>query len=756
MKTILVSLLSSCLVFVSFSQQGKLNRADNFYSQLSYASAVELYTDLIGSEVDSPSMKANLADCYYQMGKTESAEVHYASMMFSGDQKPKDVYQFAQALKENGKYQESDEWMGKYTLMDGDKILAKEFNENRNYFARITNQPAYFEINHLVMNTNGVEFGGYPGKDDQIWFVSNRSPRAAISHSHAWNDMSYLDLFTSDKGPDNDLSNITKLKRKVNSKYHEGPLCFVPGKNIVYFTRNNISKRKEKRDEEGIQNLKIYRAEVDEDGNWLNEESISLNSTNYSVGHPFITEDGKTMYYTSDKPGGFGGADIYKVSLSQDGSFGEPINLGKDINTEGQEMFPWMGKDGVLFFASDGHVGLGGLDIFSRIPSKDGSMRQLKNLGAPLNSQNDDFGLTVMKDGVTGYFSSNRSTGSGDDDIYSFTLIKSFMNDLILKGLVTDQNSGDILPEATVNLLDLDGNILATTTSNEKGEYVFDIDRNAEYTLGVAKGDFNSNTDVINTLDIPKDVVEVNKDLVLSKEAAFSLYTLITDAKDNTPLEGVSVLIMDNISGEVTSIITGSEGDYLKSLEEKIIGEKGNYTLTLEKEGYVTKKLDYKPLFYKPGRYDVHGELDLSMVGVSSNDLLTINEIYFDLNSSHLRPESKVELDKIIKIMNDYPELRIELGSHTDCRQTAEYNEWLSDRRATSSTLYIKRSIFNPERIVAKGYGESRLVNNCSCEGKLVSDCSEEEHQKNRRTEFKVLNPGTLNIQNKSPNSFDK
>ena len=263
---------------LTFAQSGRLAEADDLYKLVAYAGAADIYTDLVGSEVDSPAMRAKLADCYYQMGETEKAERCYSEIITSSEITSKDIYQYAQALKENGKYTESDTYMAKFATMEASDSRAVQFNKNKTYLDEIINQEAYFNVNHLSMNTKHVEFGGYPISEGKVCFISDRNTRFAVKRVHSWNDRNYLDFFSANKADDNALTDIKIRARKDNTRYHEGPLCVTPDGSRVYFTRNNVSKGKMKRDEQGIQNLKLYTATIEEDGSWWNVEETALNS----------------------------------------------------------------------------------------------------------------------------------------------------------------------------------------------------------------------------------------------------------------------------------------------------------------------------------------------------------------------------------------------------------------------------------------------------------------------------------------------
>jgi outer membrane protein OmpA-like peptidoglycan-associated protein len=755
---ILALVLFTLTISVGYAQSGKLKKADNYYDKVAYAYAIPLYTELLESEVDSPEMKSKLANSYYQIGETQKAEEIYAMFIDKTNSKPEEIYNYAQSLKENGKYSDSDVWMAAFHTKTSDDLRAKEFAGNKSYLADLNNQAPYFSISHLAVNTKYSDFGGYPSKDDEVYFVSNRKKHVSVKRFHSFNDKKFLDLYVGNS-VNNTIEN-PEFQAKKNKKYHEGPLCFNSDLTRVYFTRNNMSSGKNRRDEKGIQNLKIYFANVTTEGAWENEQEMEINSKAYSVGHPCLSVDGKTLYFASDMPGGFGGVDIYKMAVLEDGKFGLPVNLGNEINTEGQEMFPWMSAEGILFFSSDGHVGLGGLDIFAMVPDRNGNFKKRINAGTPVNSSRDDFALIMNADNTTGYLSSNRENGTGDDDIYSFQLLRPLKVNLMVQGVVADVRSGAILPGAEVQLLNEAGEVVATTTADTKGGYEFNVEPELDYSIAATKDDYFDNNTTFTTKDLDPKIELLKEDVTLEKDPGLSLYALVTDAKTGDVLEGVTIQITDNMTGGIETITTPASGDYLRPLIDKKLDDRGSYNLSISKEGFIPKTVTYNALFDKEGQYDVHADLDLSLDPMVSDlsELIEINPINFDLNKYKIRPDAATELDKIVEVMNKYPNMEVELGSHTDCRASKAYNEKLSDRRAKASAAYIKSKITNPERIYGKGYGESKLLNGCECEGAVKSDCSEEEHEKNRRTEFKVISVGDPNVgvQNNSTNSFEE
>ena len=435
-------------------------------------------------------------------------------------------------------------------------------------------------------------------------------------------------------------------------KMNNGPASFSKDGNYMVYTRNNYELKKRDR----IVNLEIYFRTY-KDGKWSEPQAFILNNKDYSVGQPCLTADGNTMYFTSDMPGGYGGTDIYRIKKDATGAWGTAENMGTTLNTEGNEMFPFFEENnGVLFFASDGRFGLGGLDVFI-CWLKGSKVDRIYNAGAPLNTRYDDFAVITDDKASKGYFSSNRSGGSGDDDIYSLDIIKlkGLEINKQIKGVAKDKNANAI-PNTFVTLLNDSNKILDTLTTQTDGTYTFPVASGKNYNLSGKKENYLEGDTTANTFG--KDFI-VMADLVL-----------------------------------------------------------------LKKETAATPKMEVG---------DDLGKL------VKVDQSILNQPIYFDLNKYNLRPDAITELAKIVKVMNEYPTIVVELRSYTDCRGTKEYNQVLSNERARASAAYIRAGITKPERIYGKGYGETNLVNGCACEGDVVSDCSEDEHQKNRRTEFIIM-----------------
>jgi outer membrane protein OmpA-like peptidoglycan-associated protein len=581
-----------------------------------------------------------------------------------------------------------------------------------------------FKIRNLDMNSEEsdiapVYFNG------RVVYASSRDLNTEVKRVWSRTNLGYYDLYIGDPGGAGELIKTRYFNRKLNMKYNEGPLSFNRDGDFMAFTQNYYESKK-------IMKLKIMTSSL-QDGKWDEPIHVPFNNPDYSVGHPALNHDATVMYFASDMPGGYGGTDIYKVTRNDDGTWGRPQNMGDKINTSGNEMFPFIHRDGLLFFSSDGHPGMGGLDIFVAHVSR--GVGEVEHLDAPVNSAADDFSFILSSDQYSGYFSSNRDEGKGSDDIYSFTNNKKFINIAFLKGLVAD-NSGEFIQNAKVSLMDAEGAEVGVLDSDGKGTFNFDLDPNKPYQLVVQKDGYFPKIQNISELAVSD---ERSLNITLDKDPSISLLGVVTDKKTGSPVSNAKVKLIDIDNGTEEVMIANSNGIFTKKLEEKRLNEKINYNLRIEAEGYLSVSVNYNRLLDKEGQYDLNVEVDLMLekikVGETKlEDIVEVNAIFWDLGSFKVRPDAALELDKIVEAMNNNPNVHIELGSHTDSRGSDKQNLQLSDQRAKAASEYIKSKITNPERITYRGYGETQLKNKC----KDGVKCSEEEHQENRRTEFRI------------------
>jgi outer membrane protein OmpA-like peptidoglycan-associated protein/tetratricopeptide (TPR) repeat protein len=730
------------------AQTGKLRKADNLMSQLSYAYALTIYQKLHQDDASSAAISRNMGLCYAYLGDYENAEIAFRSVTKSSDATANDFLMLAEILKINSKASESKKYMIVYSDLMPNDSRSKRFKNNPDYVENINKQNPYFEIFQLAGNSNSSDFGAYPN-GNELYVISSRHKNASVVHEWSWNKGRFLDVYKGQITAANGISKLSRLNKKTNTKFHEGPLCFAADGKTVYFTRNNISKGESRRDLSGVQNLKLYKAEIGVNGQWGKPTELPFNSENYSIGHPTLSPDGNTLYFVSDMPGGFGGTDIYSVVINADGSYGVPVNLGENINTEGKEMFPWVDSENNMYFSSNGHQGLGGLDVFAALPNANGQYSEVMNLGRPINSEADDFAFILLPGKQSGFVSSNRKGGQGDDDIYGFKQIRAFKKVLNLQLFVKDFDNGAAIENASVRILDKSsGQLLFNLSTNKSGMMELELEPNSSFLIEISGQNYYSNNFELSTSDGKDDQTLIQRQVELKKDPGLGIYAQISDVKSKAPIKEVKVVITDQLTGErFGDLITNDAGEIQRGIQGKVVNDDLSLKIELIKEGYFPKTVYYSSKITKPGLIDLSSalknQLNLDPIVTDLAEMVQINPINFDLNKFNIRPDAAAELDKIVAIMNAYPDMVVELGSHTDCRGSEQYNLNLSDKRAKASAAYIKARITNPERIYGKGYGESKLMNDCGCEGAVKSDCSEEEHAKNRRTEFRVISFGS-------------
>ncbi len=713
---------------ISFFGQSSLKKANNYYNNYSYSKVIE---KLEGDKKISTDDQRKLAESYKIMGNFLAADSIYSKIIEAPDKTTQDIYAYAQILKMNSKYAEANKQMDNYSSLNASDSRTKLFNLNKTYNVDLLKDKGQFEIKNLAVNSPEQDFGVAYFKNELVYTSSKHDINAA-NFSWNGNSLSFLDLYIGKLEENGEITNSKKIS-SLNKKYHEGPASYSKDGSIVMYTQDNYKSKST----DGVRKLEIMEARF-KDGKWSEKIAFSLNNKEYSVGHPSLSSDGNTLYFSSDMPGGIGGVDIYKVLRKTDGTWGTAENLGDKINTEGNEMFPFIHESGLFFFSSDGRPGLGGLDVFVTQMSNDKISKTI-NVGTPVNGPKDDFTFVLNAEKTKGYFASNREGGKGNDDLYSFNLLKPFQFGKTIKGVALDKG-GEILANVKVELVDDNGKLINTLVTDINGAYSFDVENAGAYKLSGQKESYVSGK---NNVSISEEQEFAEANVILEKDPGLSLVAIITDGVTKKALDGAKVTILENGNQPFDNFVTKADQGYRKTLPNNKVGDKLNYKIKIEKSGYLTKEVDFNYLISKTGDINVHEALDITLskleIGADLSKMIDIKPIYFDLGKFIIRKDAAIELDKIVKVMNEYPNMEVELGSHTDCRATAIFNEKLSGNRAKASAEYIKKSITKPERINGKGYGESKLKNGCACEGAVKSSCTEEEHQQNRRTEFIIL-----------------
>ncbi|WP_461532689.1 OmpA family protein [Sinomicrobium sp.] len=607
--------------------------ADRYFDQLAYVKSAELYEGLVRKGDSTVHVLGRLGDSYYYNTNMEQAEKWYGILirMYEQEVGPDYLFRYAQVLKGNRKYEEAVKWLKKSAEKGGDDPEMIRLIEEGDYYTKLNNPKArlFGNLHNMAINTEYSDFGGFV-QGDKFYFASTK-PSGGRTRIYDWNKQPFLDIYVGDR-MGNELYDARKLEGEVNSRFHEATVTITKDGQTMYFTRDNAEngKRTEK-DEKGTVHLQLYKASLGADGTWGNIVELPFNDVSYSVGHPALSPDEKKLYFVSDMPGGYGVTDIYVVDIHGDGTYSTPENLGKTINTRGREMFPFVDKDGVLYFSSNGHPGLGGLDILISEPVN-GAFGKVTNPGVPINSPMDDFGFVMNEDKTEGYLSSNRIGGKGDDDIYHFTARECMVT---INGVVTDKSSEEPLVEASVRI--------------------------------VAPG-----------------------------------------------------------GGVVAKVLTDTDGQY--SLKADCL--EGSYTVVAELEDYRAEQQEVNV----NGKEEA--EVNFALTPLIVEDEIVINPIYFDYNRWEIRPDAEYELEHIVSVMNAHPEMVIKIEAHTDSRGNDAYNEKLSDNRAKATRDYLYSRGIAEERIEsAIGYGEKHLLNHCA----NGVDCTEEEHQQNRRSSFIIV-----------------
>jgi outer membrane protein OmpA-like peptidoglycan-associated protein len=654
-KYIILAFVIAC-VSNGFAQTGKIQSVKDDYKDFAYVKTSEVLLEVANKGYKSVDLFQKLANSFYFQNKMEDAAKWYGELMALEEViEPEYYFRYALALKGIKDYEASDKWMAKFNELKPDDLRGKAFMSKVDYKAVIEEQSKdYLEVVNLEFNTELSDFGTTEYENTLV-FASARGG----GRKYRWNEQPYLDLFSVEKAENGTYGEVKAIEGKVNTKFHESSATFSPNGRYMFFTRNNYHQLKYKEDDTGINRLQLYRATLSEDGTWDEIHKVHFNSEDYSVAHPTLNLTGSRLYFASDMPGTFGQSDVFVVDVNDDGTLGEPENLGSSINTEGQESFPFINTSGDLYFSSNGYPGLGGFDVFKSegLDQKvaKGSNRNfpINNVGKPVNSAFDDFGYyenLVLK---RVYFSSNREGGKGSDDIYSFEIIEC---EQLVTGTVQDKKTDELIPNATVVLFDGQGNEVERKTVGDDATFTFNLECKKEYIIRGAKEKYASDEKRFTT---PSKKQDLMLQLLLEKD------------------------------------------------EQEI----------------------------EPGD-------DLA-------EILDIPIIYFDYDKSNIRYDAEIELQKVFAVLNKYPTMNIDIRSHTDCRGPAPYNEKLSDKRAKSTRQYLVDKGIDAERLTAKGYGESRLVNDCGCEPTNDSSCSEEEHQLNRRSEFIITSINGKTIDDK-------
>ena len=633
-------LLISLFLFKSYSQQGKIAAANKKYDNYAYIDAIKTYERVANKGYKSIEMFKKLGNSYYFNAEFDQAAKWYGELFAITDPvEPEYYYRYAQSLKSTGNMIKANQMLDLFSEKSKEDSRGKLYKQNENYLEEIKANSGRYDIEDAGINSKYSDYGT-AFHLNKIVFTSARDTGSFGQRKHKWTGESFTNLYEADIDENFNAGIPKKIKSKIITKFHESTPVFTKDGNTVYFTRNNYSDRKKGKNSEKVTLLKIYKATLVKN-EWTNIVELPFDSDSYSTAHPALSPDEKTLYFASDMPGTLGQSDIYRVKILNNGGFSPPENLGPSINTEGKETFPYVTDENEIYFASDGHPGLGGLDVFVGKINSSGGVTNIQNLGADINSSQDDFAYVIDTKSRRGFFTSNKEGGQGSDDIYKFLEKQKINASHELYGAVTDLVSGEILPNAKLTLYDEKFNVVDSTRSDERGNYSFFLNSDVPYHIRIEKD---------------KYVTREQRILVLREN------------------------------------------------------KRSNLPIALEKSECVVT------------------------IGDDLGKCFGIKMIYFDLDKYNIGAEAAIDLEKILDALNLYPNMKLDIRSHTDSRQTHKYNQILSDRRAKSTIEWLVKKGIDKNRLTGKGYGETQLINNCSDN----VPCSEEEHKMNRRSEFIV------------------
>jgi len=509
-KNYILVCVAFMLSFSVFSQQGKQKRADTLFNKFSFVKAAKLYTELLQDNYNRDYATRKLADSYAFLRDPRNASRFYKSVVKQKNVPLEYYYKYAQSLRGMKKYDESQIWLKRYKDSGG-VVNANDFSKDINFITSVFGAKQQYFLDRVRFNSKYSDFGAIE-HDGKVYFASARDEGVAIKRLYGWNEQPFLDIYVTKAGSKSNVDHTAKLPGDVNSIYHDGPVTITKDGKTMYFSRNNFKDNIEIKDKKGLTNMKIYRATF-VDSLWTNVEDLSINGDNFSTQHAALNTDDTKLYFTSDRPGTIGGSDIWTVDIAQDGKLGNIENLGDIINTESAEGFPFVNNEGVLFFSSDGHTGLGLLDIFATIKGDDEvSIADVINLGVPVNSNKDDFAFTMNQNGTTGYFASNRQGGLGSDDIYAFHREPV----LHVEGVVTDAINTNPIVAAKITLFDDQGNQVAYMETDENGYYQINIDRNKDYKIVANQDKYIEDYREFTSKNIQTELITITGNLLLN------------------------------------------------------------------------------------------------------------------------------------------------------------------------------------------------------------------------------------------------
>ena len=654
-----VTIFFALVLGVLLAACGPEKKATKNFRLGKYQNVIDYYLKVLEKQPSNGKANYFVAESFRLSNRIKQAEPFYAKAGGAGIDRDSVLWYYAKSLQANGKYEDARKKLNELETSSDNESLrdrARKELDGLSNLAKLNEKQSYYRVKNLeAINTPFTEYA--PAYlNSELYFASSRGNAKIYEASGT----PFTDLYkAATRGANVEVNTIAPLPETINApNINEGGITFSPDGKTMVFAKGNSGKRK------GTNDVDLYLSRF-RNGQWMQPQLININQPDSWESTPAFSPDGRTLYFSSNRKGGFGGLDLYSAQMDSRGRFGRVRNLGADVNTAGDELFPYVAENGKLYFASDGHPGFGMLDLF--VVNRANGKTLVENLGQPVNSTGDDFGLFLFR-ADRGFFTSNREGGKGDDDIYTFVNEDPNLRvvNYYLQGITyttRPDSSRQVLAETKVTLLDQEGNAMNDYVTGNDGKFLFRVYENENYTL----------------------IGEADGYLVKRQ--------LYTTRGKSVPLE---------------------------SLKELITNITLDTILVLDK--------------------------------LEKNKVFVLNNIYFDLDKYDIKPEAAKELDKLVELLSDNPEIKIELSSHTDSIASNSYNLQLSQRRAESTVNYLIRKGISSDRLVAKGYGEDRpIARNTNPDGTDNPD----GRARNRRTEFKILEIGPVPTR-KPDDEFDE
>jgi outer membrane protein OmpA-like peptidoglycan-associated protein/tetratricopeptide (TPR) repeat protein len=724
-----------CCAFACGSLLGQsLNKANKYFRELNYQRAIEMYESILKKGVQ-PQALFNLSECYRKIGNSQKAEYWYSQAVLHPEATPEMFVYLGQAQLANNNAFAARRNFEKFLTFSPNDARAKNLVQACEDSTRqeLLNGGLLYQVKPVEeVNSENDDFSPAFHKRGFV-YCTERDTGGMVLRRSAWTGRPFVKrYYTIVRLIDEDkmefrFSKPEEFSRELNTKYHDGSVDFSRDGSMILATRNHVNRGKILYSSAGIVHTKIISAQKSGD-TWDKIDNVSFNNPEYSVMHPALTPDGSKMYFSSDMPGGFGNMDLYVAYREGNGSWSAPVNLGPGINTEGDEAFPYVSNDGLLYFASDGHTGLGGLDIYYSRAVR-GRWDPVTNLGAPLNSGKDDFGFALDTTRKYGFISSNRDGGKGLADIYLFTRLSVDAEILVFRddnghGLDSVAVTCDCYPKKTF-YTNIEGKLYLEMPVNRTCNFKLNAPNFEPKEIAISTKDFAVGSQLVQQVPIETD-----------KNLSFAVEGLVKDKNDGKTITGAALTLLSSCTNTTQVATADAEGKFNFKLEPSCC-----YVVRASKTGYFTATTNFctKGLYLSDtleAQIDMPALLTIGGKSIlDTNSVFVVDNIYHEYDRADIKIESSLGLKTLLTLLQNNPDLAIEIRSHTDSRGSANYNQSLSERRAKAIATYLINNNIAETRLAYKGVGEAELLNNCA-DG--VS-CSEEQHLQNRRTEFRAV-----------------